>query len=89
MHQNKQEKSFKIYRSLFVIAALFTIYLYYNDYGKDFLIKPRFILSILFYLLLYYFGVAKNNIWVWLMVKFIVWLNIIALVVYLLAITLS
>ncbi|WP_411334588.1 hypothetical protein ACK1LH_04260 [Metabacillus indicus] len=80
----KLKKNFRVYVMLFYVSVMGTLYLYSRDYGNDFLLQPRVIISILSYLIIYYFGILKEKKWAKNLVKISVWLHIIALIVFLL-----
>ncbi|MDF2557630.1 MAG: hypothetical protein K0R71_1458 [Bacillales bacterium] len=78
-----KEKNFQFYKILFVMSALVTLYLYYTDYGKDFLFHPRVFLSLLFFILVYYYGVYQKKPFALFLVKLFVWLQIIPFIFFL------
>lgn len=78
-----REKNFQFYTILFVISELVTLYLYYSDYGKSFLFRPRVFLSLLFFLLVYYYGIYRKNPFALFLLKLFVWLQIIPFIFFL------
>lgn len=74
----RREKIYKIYLILFVITVLINIFINFFDFGIGKFSETRVVISLLFWGIIFYFGLCRK-IWAEVMIKFFVWLNIILL----------
>lgn len=76
----RKEKKFKIYLRLFVISVLINAVIDFFDLGIEEVSKFRVVISLLIYGVILYFGL-RRKFWAEVIIKFIVWLNIILLLI--------
>lgn len=67
---------FQRYKTLFVFSLIVPFTLFFTGYGKDFLFQRGVILSILIYLLVYYFGAVKNDPFAQFAMKFFAFMHL-------------
>lgn len=76
----RREKIFKVYLVLFFLTALANLYSLFIDYGVDTISQVRAITSLLFYIIVFYFGIRRNKR-AEILIKFVVWINIFVLLI--------
>lgn len=76
----RKERKFKIYLLLFVISVLINTFIDFLDLGIEEVSKFRVVISLLIYGIILYFGL-RRKLWAEVIIKFIVWLNIILLLI--------
>lgn len=79
----KKEKKFKLYLLLFIISSLIYLSLIFMDFWIGKISGLRFVVSLLFYVLVLYFGL-RRKLWAEWFIKFLVWMNIICLIIVIL-----
>lgn len=74
----RKNKIFKVYISLFLLSALINLYHFLMDFDMNLISKIRFILAVIFYVIIFYLGVKRKPL-AGIFIKLIVWINILAL----------
>lgn len=80
----RKTKAFKVYISLFFLSALINLYNFLMDFDMNLISKIRFISALIFYVIVFYLGL-KGKPLAEIFIKFIVWINILALLVMMFA----
>ena len=80
----RKNKTFKVYISLFLLSALINLYNFLIDFDMNLISKIRFISALIFYVIIFYLGLKRKPL-AEIFIKFIVWINILALLVMMFA----
>jgi hypothetical protein len=82
--RDELEKKFKLYLLLFIISSLISVSLEIVDFWIGKSSGLRIVTSLLFYSLVFYFGLRRKS-WAEWIIQFTVWMNIILLLLIIIA----
>jgi hypothetical protein len=80
VESKRKENRNKIYLCVFIIAVIINTFIDFLDFGIEKVSLLRKITSLLLYGIILYFGLQRK-IWAEFLIKFLVWLNIILLII--------